>query len=376
MSSALQTHALIAPVCVRRTVTQRFGRAVATRDTAKGAAYNGLKASSRGVSLGMGRSSARGPLRIRATTEGGKSGKETKGEVEIVEPETSIAPKEDRSEAATELALVVAGAVAFGLGLGAVNGLDDSSAYFAAYILEQSLSIDNLFVFVLIFNYFNTTPKAQKRALKYGLVGSAVMRAIAVFAGAAAVNNFRPILLVFAGILMFSSYKLLFGGEDEEDEDLADSPVFQLCNKYLNVSDNYDGEKFFTMVDGARKATPLLLVVAVIELSDVVFAVDSIPAVFGITTDPLIVYSSNVFAILALRSMFSFVAELLADLEYLETSLGGVLAFIGGKIIADVAGYEVPTPASLLIVTSMLGVGITASLTKKKLDERASQDEL
>eukprot|EP00959_Pyramimonas_sp_CCMP1952_P175303 3663523-Pyramimonas_sp.AAC.1 len=202
------------------------------------------------------------------------------------------------------------------------------------------------------------------------------MRLIAVLAGATAVENFRPILLVFAGILLYSSYNLLFAGDDEEEEDLSESAVFKLCNKLISVSDEYDGEKFFTVVDGVRKATPLLLVVAVIELSDVVFAVDSIPAIFGITTDPLIVYSSNMFAILALRSMFSFVAELLADLEYIETALGGVLGFIGVKIIAEVAGYEIDTITSLVVVAAMLGGGVLASVTKKNADAaRASEDE-
>lgn len=375
MASAITTRAFVAPVCVRRTLTQRFGRARVVRDVAKGSTSSALKANSRGMSLGVGRSSARGPLRISATTESESSvNDKSKGEVKSVEAELSIVQEEDKSKAYTELAVVVAGAIAFGLGIGAVYGVEDSSAYFAAYILEQSLSIDNLFVFILVFNYFNTTPTAQKRVLKYGLGGSAAMRAVAVLAGAAAVNQFRPVLLIFAGILLYSSYNLLFGDEDEEDEDLSESPVFKLCNKYLNVTDEYDGDKFFTVVDGVRKATPLLLVVAVIELSDVVFAVDSIPAVFGITTDPLIVYSSNMFAILALRSMFSFVSELLADLEYLEVSLGGVLGFIGGKIIAEVAGYEVPTPASLLIVSAMLGGGVTASLVKKK--KEASSDQI
>jgi len=309
---------------------------------------------------------ARGPINVRTGADARtKANKQDTDETAVADPDEA-----KPEQPFQELIITVASACVFGVGIGAAFGVDKSSEFFAGYILEQSLSIDNLFVFILIFNYFNTTAEAQKRALKYGLAGSAIMRLFAVLAGAAAVDKFKPVLLIFAGILIYSSYKLLFNEEeDDDDEDLAESPVLKLVTKFLKVSDEYDGTKFFTQVNGALMATPLLLVVGVIELSDVVFAVDSIPAVFGITTDPLIVYSSNMFAILSLRSMFSFVSVFLADLEYLETALGGVLGFIGGKIIADVLGYEIPTPASLLIVVSMLASGIVASVRKRDKDE-------
>eukprot|EP00241_Pyramimonas_parkeae_P005965 CAMPEP_0114245694 /NCGR_PEP_ID=MMETSP0058-20121206/12045_1 /TAXON_ID=36894 /ORGANISM="Pyramimonas parkeae, CCMP726" /LENGTH=388 /DNA_ID=CAMNT_0001358789 /DNA_START=387 /DNA_END=1553 /DNA_ORIENTATION=- len=252
-------------------------------------------------------------------------------------------------------------AVAFGAVVWGTVGSEAGEQYFAGYLLEQSLSVDNLFVFLLVFKYFETTPEAQSRALSYGLYGAAGMRLALILAGSAAVEHFRPVLLVFAAILLFSSYKLLTE-EEEEDEDLSDNALVNLCKKFITVSDDYDGDKFFTLKDGVRTATPLLLVVAVIELSDVVFAVDSIPAVFGVTTDPFIVYSSNMFALLSLRALFAFVSEIVAELEYLQTAVACVLGFIGAKLIAEVGlNVEVPTLLSLQIVASLLGGGVAAS---------------
>lgn len=274
-----------------------------------------------------------------------------------------VADKEAKNAAMLkQLVAYVGAAVAFGGGIWFTMGADSGQEFFAGYLLEQSLSIDNLFVFILIFNFFETTPEAQEKALAYGLWGAAVMRAVLILAGSAAVESFRPVLLVFAGILLFSSYKLLTG-DDEEEEDMNDNAVVKFCRKYITVSDDYDGANFFTLENGVKVATPLLLVVTIIELSDVVFAVDSIPAVFGVTTDPFIVYSSNMFALLSLRALFAFVAEVVAELEYLQTAVALVLGFVGAKLCLEVGlDIEIPTLASLGIVAGLLGGGVAASL--------------
>jgi len=215
-----------------------------------------------------------------------------------------------------EVAAWVGAAVVFGLGIGAVQGAGKAEEFFAGYLLEQSLSVDNLFVFVLVFDYFKVPLASQPRVLNYGIWGAMVMRAAMIIAGYEAVTNFKPILLVFAGVLIFSSYKLIAEGDEEEEEDMSENAIVKFCSGLLPVSTEYDGDNFFTMENGAKIATPLLLCLCVIELSDVVFAVDSIPAVFGITEDPLIVYSSNIFAIMGLRSLFAFVATMVAELEY------------------------------------------------------------
>jgi len=255
----------------------------------------------------------------------------------------------------------VGAAAAFGGVLFAVDPVKGEE-FFAGYLLEQSLSVDNLFVFVLVFKYFQVPVERQKIVLDYGIIGAAVFRAIMILLGWEIIETFEPALLVFAVILLFSSYKLLAGEDEDEEEDLEDNAIVKFCRKFMTVSNDYDGDNFWTMQNGVKMATPLLLVLAVIELSDVVFAVDSIPAVFGVTRDPLVIYSSNIFAILALRSLFRFVADAVAELEYLQTAVAVVLGFIGAKMIADFGGIHCPTSVSLLVVAGVLGTGVGASV--------------
>ena len=276
-----------------------------------------------------------------------------------------VAKSEEQVGNMAEVAAWVGAAVAFGLGVGAVMGAEKAEEFFAGYLLEQSLSVDNLFVFVLVFDYFKVPLASQPRVLNYGIWGAMVMRAAMIIAGYEAVTNFKPILLVFAGVLIFSSYKLIAEGEEEEEEDMSENAIVKFCSNLLPVSKDYDGENFFTTENGAKIATPLLLCLCVIELSDVVFAVDSIPAVFGITEDPFIVYSSNIFAIMGLRSLFAFVATMVAELEYLQTAVAAVLGFVGCKMVVEFGGVEIPTEASLAVVVGMLGAGVALSLAKK-----------
>ena len=262
-----------------------------------------------------------------------------------------------------EVTLWVGAACLFGSGVGFVQGVDKASEYFAGYLLEQSLSVDNLFVFVLVFDYFKVPHETQPKVLHYGIIGAMIMRAAMIVAGATVIEEFEPILVIFAGILIFSSYKLLANNEEEEEEDLKDSAVVKFCSSVIAVSDDYDGDNFWTTAknDVDKIATPLLLVVAVIELSDVIFAVDSIPAVFGVTKDPFIMYMSNIFAICSLRALFGFVSAMVSELEYVQTSVAIVLGFIGVKMTADFAGYSMSTEASLAVVVSLLSGGVAMS---------------
>jgi TerC family integral membrane protein len=302
---------------------------------------------------------------VKATA--GKNAKGTKGptgdddvallkDLEIREPEVE--------QDAEQAALTVGAAALFGAVVWTVLGSVKGEEYFAGYLLEQSLSVDNLFVFVLVFNYFNTPMESQKVVLTYGIATAAVLRLVLILLGADVVEKWKPILLVFAFILLVSSGKLLLGGDEDKEEDLANNSIVKFSKGLFDFTDEYDGDKFFTTAaeTGKTVATPLLLVLLIIELSDVIFAVDSIPAVFGVTLDPFIVYSSNMFAILSLRGLYGFVSNVLTKLVYLEKSVALVLGFIGLKIMVEFFGYPIPTEASLGVVVAILGAGVGASL--------------
>lgn len=264
-------------------------------------------------------------------------------------------------DALRQTGIIVGLSAAFGAAVWAFKGADSGLEWFAGYLLEESLSVDNLFVFILLFKNFNLTDRVlQKRVLNYGVIGAMVMRALFILVGVAAIESFKPVLLVFAGILVFSSAKMLVG-KDKEEESLEDNKVVQFATKLMNSTDQYDGENFWTVVDGVKRATPLLLLLVCIELSDLVFAVDSIPAVFGVTKDPVIVFSSNVAAILGLRSLYTVVNKAMSEIRYLEKSVAVVLGFVGAKMIAEYAGMEISTAASLGIIASILGGGVGLS---------------
>uniref|UniRef100_A0A1D1ZIB7 Putative membrane protein STKORF319 n=2 Tax=Anthurium amnicola TaxID=1678845 RepID=A0A1D1ZIB7_9ARAE len=254
-------------------------------------------------------------------------------------------------------------AVAFGVGLGVKDGVDKASEFFAGYILEKSLSVDNLFVFVLIFKYFKVPVSYQSRVLSYGIAGAVVFRAIMILLGIATLKRFETVNLLLAAILIYSSYKLFVA--EEEETDLSNNFIVKTCQKFIPITSYYDSDRFITIQDGIQKATPLLLTLAVIELSDIAFAVDSIPAVFGVTRDPFIVFTSNIFAILGLRSLYVLISESMGELEYLQPAIGVVLGFIGSKMILDFFGYHVSTDVSLGIVATTLGSGLLLSHFKK-----------
>lgn len=268
----------------------------------------------------------------------------------------------------------VSAAVAFGTLLFFSQGSGKASEFFAGYLLEQSLSVDNLFVFVLIFNYFKTPLEYQSRVLTYGIAGAVFFRAFMITLGAATLQKFEAVNLFFASILLFSAYKLFMDSEDEDEEDLSNNFIVSFCKRFIPVTSTYDGNNFFTIQDGLRKATPLLLTLAVVELSDVAFAVDSIPAVFGVTRDPLIVFSSNMFAILGLRSLYTLISGSMAELEYLQPSVAAVLGFIGSKMVLEYFGFHISIELSLGVVAACLGLGVGLSILAPSRDEEDDEE--
>jgi TerC family integral membrane protein len=259
----------------------------------------------------------------------------------------------------------IAAAIVFGGGISLTAGQEISEQFFAGYLLEQSLSIDNLLVFLLLFDYFKVPIENQDRVLNYGIIGAVVMRAFMISLGAVALHQFHVILLGFAAVLIYSSANVLLGGDDEEEEDMSENSIVKFSKKLFDATDQYDGNKFFTMVEGVKKATPLFICMVAVEISDVVFAVDSIPAVFGVTEDPLVVFSSNMFAIMGLRSLYTILSKAASDLEYLEPAVAVVLGFIGTKMVGEYFGIMIPTEFSLGVVATCLSSGIGFSIWSK-----------
>jgi len=263
------------------------------------------------------------------------------------------------------LSLAVAAAIV--IFKGASSGFD----FLTAYVVEDSLSVDNLFVFLTLFKYFKVPPALQSYCLNLGIWGAVILRAVFIFAGLAAVQSFRPLLLGFAGFLIFASYQGLTEEDDDEDDEEDDKPagpVMEVLNR-LPTTSEFHGDKLIVedpAKSGAWLATPLALCIIAVELSDILFAVDSIPAVFGVTDDPIIVYTSNIAAILGLRSLYQVLAVAAEDLVYLEKSVAIVLGFVGVKLAAEVAGFELNSVISLLVILGVLGVGIALSLQEQK----------
>lgn len=261
----------------------------------------------------------------------------------------------------------VAAAVAVAAGVAYWLGSERALEFVAAYVVEYSLSVDNLFVFLLLFQYFQVPRQLQTRVLNYGIVGAMTLRGIMIVAGEALTQRFEWVTLGFAGILLFSAAKLLFAG-GEEEEDVENNAIVKFARGLLPFSDSYDGDRFFTTPAagqpgaGTRLATPLMLVLLSVELSDVVFALDSVPAVLGISNNTFVIYSSNIMAILGLRSLFFVLADAIGDLRFLQPALAVVLGFVGAKMIGGVAGYEVGILPSLGVIGTTLGGGVAASV--------------
>jgi TerC family integral membrane protein len=273
--------------------------------------------------------------------------------------------------ALVKTAFTVCGAVAFGISLMATRGVTSGYEFFAGYLIEQSLSIDNLFVFIMLFEYFNIPNDLQNRVLTWGITGAIVLRGLMIGVGVAALQKFKSVILIFAVILMGSSINLLLEKETDEGGQHEENLVMKFTRSlFPNTSSELHGEKFFIVENGKRIATPLFLCLIAVELSDFVFAVDSIPAVLGVSKDPLIVYASNIFAILALRSLYTVVAKAVSSFKYLKPAVALVLGFVGSKMVAEYFHIEIGTGVSLAVICSLLGTGIIASIIESERKQR------
>ena len=249
------------------------------------------------------------------------------------------------------------------------QGTERGFQFLTGYIIELSLSVDNLFVFLLIFSYFKVPARFQHRVLFWGVMGALIMRLTMIFVGAALINRFHWIIYIFGAFLVYTGIKMF----RHEDSDMQPDQTFivRAVTRFLPISRHYDEQKFFTTVDGKRTGTLLLLVLIVVEFTDLVFAVDSIPAIFAITTDTFIVYTSNVFAILGLRSMYFLLAGVVDKFRFLRTGLAIVLTFIGIKMLLGVIDIKISTEYSLIFVFVVLVGSVIASiLIPPKPDEK------
>ena len=250
---------------------------------------------------------------------------------------------------------------------GAQAGLE----FFTGYLIEKSLSVDNIFVIALIFGYFRVPEKYQHRVLFWGILGALVLRAIFIFAGAALIERFHWIIYVFGAFLIVTGIRMALAGDEEIHPEK--NPVLRLARRFLPVTSDYRGPSFFVRENGRRMATPLFLVLLLVESTDLIFAVDSIPAIFAVTLDPFLVYTSNICAILGLRSLYFVLAGVMGKFVYLKLGLAVVLGFVGVKMVA-VDFYKVPTLLSLGVIAAILTVSIVASLIKARRDESAVRE--
>jgi tellurite resistance protein TerC len=269
-------------------------------------------------------------------------------------------------EAAIWSAVWIGVALLFNLGIYLHSGADRALEFFQAWLIEKALSVDNLFVFLVAFSYFGVPPQLQHRVLFWGIVGALITRGIFIAIGAALLANFHFVMYIFGAFLIFTAVRLLRG--DEQEPHPEKNPVLRVFRRFVRITKEYAGTSFFTRQDGKLYATPLLMVLVVIEATDVVFAVDSIPAVFGVTNDVFIVYTSNIFAVLGLRALTFLVASVVRRLKYLRPALALVLAFVGAKMLLS-DHFRISNWVSLLVIAGLIGGAAIISLVASRKDE-------
>ncbi len=266
----------------------------------------------------------------------------------------------------------------FAAALWRLDGHQTAIEFTTGYIVELALSVDNLFVFLLLFSFFKVPEALQHRVLFWGIIGALVMRAIMIGAGAVLLERFHWIIYVFGAFLVFTGIKMLLQQDDEMEPER--NPVLKLVRRVVPVTDHFEGDRFFTHAPWGpeqlirRVATPLFVVLVLVETTDLVFAVDSIPAVFGVTRDPFVVYTSNVFAILGLRSMYFMLAAVIHRFWLLKPGLSLVLMFVGAKMLLS-GVYHMPTWVSLVVIVSVLAGAVGLSLVFPKAEPDALADE-
>jgi tellurite resistance protein TerC len=278
-------------------------------------------------------------------------------------------------EAVLASAFYIGVAIAFGVAFGVIAGWEFGTEYFAGYIVEKSLSVDNLFVFVVIMSTFAVPPEHQQRVLTFGILTALVMRAIFIALGAALISAFSFMFLIFGLLLVFTAVQLF--RHRNEDPDVDENVLVRLTRRLIPVTPDFHGGSMLTHLDGRRVATPLFIALIAIGSSDLLFALDSIPAVFGVTDEAFIVFAANAFALLGLRALYFLVTGLLERLVYLSTGLSLILAFIGVKLLLHWGHLrndsvpEVATSTSLLVILVVLAVTVVASLLKARRDPAA-----
>lgn len=251
-------------------------------------------------------------------------------------------------------------AMAFNAGIYVFLGKIKALEFFTGYVIEKSLSVDNLFVFIMIFGYFKIRGEHQARILKWGIIGALVLRALFIFTGIELLSNFHWMFYLFGALLLFTAWKMAFGAEGEVHPDK--NLLVRLARKMFPFTKRVRGDWFFVRRKGLLVASPLFLALVMIESSDVLFAVDSIPAIFAVTLDPFIVFTSNIFAIMGLRALYFLLASVMGMFVYLNLGISSILAFVGGKMIATAMGFQIPIQVSLLVIFSCLSLAVAASL--------------
>jgi tellurite resistance protein TerC len=247
----------------------------------------------------------------------------------------------------------------FGAGLWIWQGQEAAAQYLAGYLLEKSLSVDNIFVILMIFSYFAIPPQYQHKILFWGILGALAMRASLIFLGVALIHRFHAIIYVFGALLLWAAWRM--GRHQEAEIEPDRNPVVRLFKRFMPVCADMSSGRFFVRPDGRLTATPLFLCLLTIETADLAFAVDSIPAIFGVSEDPFIIYTSNIFAILGLRSLYFALAGVIHRFHYFRYGLAAVLAFVGVKMLISEI-YKVPVWAALAVVVACIGIAVAASI--------------
>jgi TerC family integral membrane protein len=263
-------------------------------------------------------------------------------------------------EALTWTGVWITLALIFNTGIYYYLGETKALEFFTGYVIEKSLSVDNLFVFIMIFSYFHIPRLYQPKILKWGIIGALVMRAIFIFVGIELLEMFHWMIYIFGGILIITGIKMAFGGEEKIDPEK--NPLVKLVRRFVPITKRIHGGSFFINKLGTRAATPLFLALVMVESSDVIFAIDSIPAVFAVTRDPFIVYTSNVFAIMGLRALYFLLSNVMGMFAYLKLGISFVLAFVGVKMLLADTRFEISTYFSLGVIFGVLTVSIITSI--------------
>jgi tellurite resistance protein TerC len=274
-------------------------------------------------------------------------------------------------ESVTWTAVWVVMALLFNLGIAHFMGNEKGLEFFTGYVIEKSLSVDNVFIFALLFSYFAVPALYQHKVLFWGVFGALVMRAIMIALGAKLIAEFAWIIYVFGAFLVLTGVKMIVKREEEIHPER--NPVVRFFKRYIPTTSDFRGDKFFVRENGVLMATPLFVVLILVEISDLIFAVDSIPAIFAVTKDPFIVYTSNVFAILGLRSLYFALAGVLDKFHYLKVGLGVVLSFVGVKMLLAHSPWKIDTLISLGVIVVVLAASVIASLVWPK---KLAVDEL